>query len=76
MDVNGQVALVTGAASGLGLATARALAEAGAKVGLVDLDAEALESLAGEIGGLAVRIEGDHRALETVVSALGARLLH
>jgi NAD(P)-dependent dehydrogenase (short-subunit alcohol dehydrogenase family) len=38
-DFTGQVAFVTGASSGMGLATARAFAEAGAAVTLVDVDA-------------------------------------
>jgi NAD(P)-dependent dehydrogenase (short-subunit alcohol dehydrogenase family) len=45
-------AIVTGGASGLGLATARALAAAGAKVALFDLNREAGEAIAAEIGGL------------------------
>ncbi|WP_404382913.1 SDR family NAD(P)-dependent oxidoreductase [Caenispirillum salinarum] len=53
MDVKGQAAIVTGAASGLGRATATALAAAGAKVTLLDRDAEKLEAVAKEIGGLA-----------------------
>lgn len=43
-DFKGQVALVTGASSGMGLATARAFAEAGAAVVLADIDEEALQS--------------------------------
>lgn len=54
MEVKGQVAIVTGAASGLGEASARRLAGEGARLGLVDLNAERLEALAGEIGGLAL----------------------
>lgn len=46
-DFTGQVALVTGAASGMGLTTARAFAEAGAAVVLADLDTDALDKAAG-----------------------------
>jgi NAD(P)-dependent dehydrogenase (short-subunit alcohol dehydrogenase family) len=45
-------AVVTGGASGLGAATARALAAKGVKVALFDLNAEAGEALASEIGGV------------------------
>ncbi|NWK96258.1 3-hydroxy-2-methylbutyryl-CoA dehydrogenase [Sphingobium lactosutens] len=45
------VAVVTGGASGLGAATARALAQRGAKVTIFDLNAELGEALASEIGG-------------------------
>ena len=48
-DLDGRIALVTGAAKGLGAATARALAAAGAKVAVTDLAAP--EDLAAEIGG-------------------------
>lgn len=51
MDVKGEAAIVTGGASGLGEATARALAAAGAKVTLFDLNKERGEAVAGEIGG-------------------------
>src|SRR5687768_17415719 len=44
-------ALVTGGASGLGLATARRLAEAGAAVTIVDLPGSAGADIAGELGG-------------------------
>ncbi len=44
-----QVALVTGAASGIGLATARAFAEAGAAVALADVNREAVHAVAGEL---------------------------
>ena len=54
MKVQGLPALVTGAASGLGAATARALAAAGARVALLDLDQAAAEGVAREIGGLAL----------------------
>ena len=43
-DFTGQVALVTGASSGIGLAAAQAFAEAGASVALADLNTKALNS--------------------------------
>jgi len=50
-DMDGRIALVTGASRGLGAAAARALAAAGAKVAVTDLIAP--EGLAAEIGGIA-----------------------
>jgi NAD(P)-dependent dehydrogenase (short-subunit alcohol dehydrogenase family) len=50
-DFSGQVALVTGAASGLGLATARAFAHAGAAVVLADRQDAALEAAAEKLRG-------------------------
>ena len=57
MDVKDVPALVTGGASGLGEGTARALAAAGAKVALLDMNLAAAEKVAGEIGGLAVECD-------------------
>lgn len=54
MDIKGVPAIVTGAASGLGEATARALAAAGAKVALFDMQIEKAEKVAVEIGGTVV----------------------
>jgi 3-oxoacyl-[acyl-carrier protein] reductase len=48
-DLTGKTALVTGASSGLGLAIARTLHQAGATVGLSGTRREALETLAGEL---------------------------
>ena len=45
----GQVALVTGAASGIGRATARRLAAEGAAVACLDVAEDAIEAVAGEI---------------------------
>jgi meso-butanediol dehydrogenase / (S,S)-butanediol dehydrogenase / diacetyl reductase len=50
----GRVALITGAASGIGAATARRFAAEGARVVLFDLEGERAEALAGEVGGVAV----------------------
>jgi NAD(P)-dependent dehydrogenase (short-subunit alcohol dehydrogenase family) len=55
MLIKGHAAIVTGGGSGLGAATARALAGAGAKVALLDINDKAAEAVAAEIGGLAVR---------------------
>ena len=54
MDVRGQAAIVTGGASGLGAETARALAKAGAKVAVLDINLEGAMKMAKEIGGVAV----------------------
>lgn len=51
MDISGASALVTGGASGLGLATARRLADAGAHVTIIDLPASAGAQVAVELGG-------------------------
>ena len=54
MEIAGAAALVSGGASGLGRATAHALALAGAKVALLDIHAQAAAAVAKEIGGLAL----------------------
>ena len=59
-DLSGKVALVTGAARGIGLATARALVSRGARVTLVDLDATAAEQAAAQLSeGSALGLAGD-----------------
>ena len=57
MEINGTSAIVTGGASGLGEATARLLAQRGASVVVADLNADAGEALAKEIGGTFVRTD-------------------
>ena len=53
MDIKGQAALVTGGGSGIGADVARHLAKAGAKVAVLDMNAEAAAAVAKEIGGIA-----------------------
>lgn len=75
MDPNGHAAIVTGAASGLGAATAERLAEAGAKVALLDINAEAAKPVAARIGGVAIRC--DVKDAESATAALAeARRAH
>lgn len=57
MDPHGHAAVVTGAGSGLGAETAQHLAQAGAKVALLDVNQDAAEALAARIGGLAIRCD-------------------
>ncbi|MFF9850464.1 SDR family NAD(P)-dependent oxidoreductase [Streptomyces litmocidini] len=59
-DFTGQVAFVTGASSGMGLATARAFAEAGAAVGLADIDEDAVNAAVKDL------TDAGHRALALV----------
>ncbi len=74
MDVKGLAAVVTGGASGLGAACARALAAAGAKVTVLDMKEEAVQAIAGEIGGLGLVCDvGDAAAAEAAVAAASAK---
>ena len=81
MKIEGQAALVTGGASGLGEATARELARLGAKVAVLDRNAELAEKVAREIGGVACGCDitdpaSTAAALEKAAAAHGpARIL-
>ena len=69
MNPTGHTAIVTGGGSGLGEATARALAAAGAKVAIFDLGIAAAEAVADEIGGIAVRCDvADAVSVETALA--------
>ncbi len=59
MNLTDAGAIVAGGASGLGAATVRALAERGARVAIVDLDAERAQTLADELGGDALAFGAD-----------------
>lgn len=54
MDISGKSIVVTGGASGIGAALARQAAAAGARVCIADLNVELAQSVANEIGGIAV----------------------
>lgn len=72
-SLQGKVALITGAASGLGEATSRMLAACGAKTGLVDCDEPALNRVAGEIvaaGGTALGLKADVTSAEQLAAAV------
>jgi NAD(P)-dependent dehydrogenase (short-subunit alcohol dehydrogenase family) len=65
---SGQAALITGGASGLGLAVARLLGSEGASLVLVDWDGPALEAAAGGLG--AQRLQGDASKAATAAAAV------
>ena len=71
-----RVAVITGAASGIGLASARRFASEGATVVVVDMNAEAGEAVAAEVGGLFVAAdvtspEDNERIFATTVETYG-----
>jgi NAD(P)-dependent dehydrogenase (short-subunit alcohol dehydrogenase family) len=70
MDIEGSVAVVTGGASGLGLATAKRLAAAGAHVAIVDLPSASGAEAVSAIGGNAVFAPADVTSEDDVRAAL------
>jgi NAD(P)-dependent dehydrogenase (short-subunit alcohol dehydrogenase family) len=74
MLIEGQAAIVTGGASGLGRATAAALAANGARVALLDVNLAAAEAAAQEIGGIALACDvTDATAIEGAIAAAAER---
>nr|MBA3258345.1 SDR family NAD(P)-dependent oxidoreductase [Gemmatimonadales bacterium] len=59
IDLTGKVAFVTGSTRGIGLAAARALHGAGAKVAIMGRELERARAVAGELGGRAAAFAGD-----------------
>ncbi|RZJ12238.1 MAG: SDR family NAD(P)-dependent oxidoreductase [Rubrivivax sp.] len=73
MKIQGQAALVTGGGSGLGEAVARELAQQGAKVAVLDINAAGAQRVAQEIGGLAVTCDiTDSASLQAALDAAEA----
>ncbi len=78
MQIQGQGALISGGASGLGLATARELSAAGARIAILDLPRSKGEAVAQELGRGAIFCPGDvtdeaqvREAVERTVQAFG-----
>src|SRR3546814_13347214 len=73
MEMNGVGVIVTGGASGLGGATAKMLADRGAKVAIFDLNEEVGKAHAESIGGLFVRVNvSDEASVEAGLAAAEA----
>ena len=68
MNIQGQAALVTGGASGLGAQTARELARRGAKVAVLDRNGDGAKTLAAQIGGIGIAC--DITSTDSVLAAL------
>jgi NAD(P)-dependent dehydrogenase (short-subunit alcohol dehydrogenase family) len=70
MDITGSGAVISGGASGLGEATARALAGAGARVAIADLNEDKGKALADELGGIFVPTDvSDESSVQSAVDA-------
>ena len=75
MEIAGQAALISGGGSGLGRATAQALAQAGARVAVLDINEAAAVAVAKEIGGFARACDVTNAA-DTERAVAGARERH
>lgn len=75
IDLSGKSAVVTGGASGIGLACARMLAGAGARVAIADKDMEAALRAAEEVGGIAVAMDvGEEDSVESAARQIHCQL--
>ena len=73
MDIRGHAALVTGGGSGLGAATARMLAQAGAKVAILDVNDKAAAEVAIDINGIAIHCDvADSASAEAAIAKAAA----
>jgi NAD(P)-dependent dehydrogenase (short-subunit alcohol dehydrogenase family) len=71
-EIDGKVVLITGSAKGIGRDVARRLAPMGAKLALVDLDAEGVERAAAEVDGEAEPFVADVSERDSIASAIAA----
>ncbi|MFT4079933.1 SDR family oxidoreductase [Rhodomicrobium sp.] len=74
MRLHNKIAIVTGAASGFGAEIARVFAREGAKVAVLDIDAEGARAVAREIGGSAIAITADVTSRADIDAAVAATL--
>ena len=74
MKLSGVAAIVTGGGSGLGRATAEALAAKGAKVAVFDVNVEAVEAAAKALGGLGIAC--DVREAASAEAAIAVSYTH
>lgn len=72
MRLNGRIAIVTGAGSGFGAGIARTFAREGAKVSVADINEDAAQKVAGEIGGAAIAATGDVSLADGIAAIVDA----
>jgi short-subunit dehydrogenase len=75
-DIDGLRVLITGAARGIGAATAQRLAASGARLALLDRDVEGAEAMATELGGATLALGADVRDLASLELAAAAAAEH
>jgi NAD(P)-dependent dehydrogenase (short-subunit alcohol dehydrogenase family) len=71
-EIEGKVVLITGAANGIGRDTARRLAERGARLALIDHDAEGVERATSELGGESEPFVADVAERDSIAAAIAA----
>jgi NAD(P)-dependent dehydrogenase (short-subunit alcohol dehydrogenase family) len=75
IELNGKVAIVTGGASGIGAASCRALAAAGARIAVVDRDWDGCQVVAEEVDGIAMGVDvSDEASVTAMVAEVAARM--